>query len=111
TKAGKEYELTPYLEPLKNLREEFTVMSGLTHPEIATGHDSGYSFLTGAHHNGFMRGNFRNTISVDQLAAEKIGGETRVPSLTLACEGVGNSWTRSGARIPAANYPSQVFSQ
>jgi len=110
-KAGKEYELTPYLEPLQHLREDFTVMSGLTHPEIATGHDSGYSFLTGAHHNGFMRGNFRNTISVDQFAAEKIGGETRIPSLTLACEGVGNSWTRSGARIPAANWPANVFSQ
>jgi hypothetical protein len=111
TKAGKDYEVTPYLEGLQPLREDFTVMSGLTHPEIATGHDSGYSFLTGAHHSGFMRGGFRNTISVDQLAAEKIGGETRVPSLSLACEGSGISWTRSGAMVPSANYPASVFSQ
>jgi hypothetical protein len=110
-KAGKEYEPTPYLEPFRQLREDVTVISGLCHPEIATGHDSGYSFLTGAHHSGFMRGNFRNTISVDQLAAEKVGGETRVPSLTLACEGQGISWTRSGAAVPAANWPSNVFSQ
>jgi hypothetical protein len=111
TKAGKDYDVSPYLETLQPLREDFTVMSGLTHPEIATGHDSGYSFLTGAHHNGFMRGGFRNTISVDQLAAEKIGGETRVPSLALACEGSGISWTRSGAMVPSANYPASVFSQ
>ena len=110
-KAGRDYELSPYLEVLKEFREDFTVMSGLSHPEVASGHDSGYSFLTGAHHNGFMRGGFRNTISVDQLAAEKIGSETRVPSLSMACEGVGISWTRSGALIPAANYPSNVFSQ
>lgn len=110
-KAGREYEASPYLEVLQPLRDDFTVLSGLSHPEIATGHDSGYSFLTGAHHHGFMRGGFRNTISVDQLAAEKIGGETRVPSLSLACEGVGISWTRSGALIPAANWPSNTFSQ
>ena len=41
-------------------------MSGLSHPEIASGHDSQYSFLTGAHHSGAMRGGFRNTISLDQ---------------------------------------------
>jgi hypothetical protein len=110
-KAGKDYPLSPYLEILKDFRDDFTVMSGLSHPEIATGHDSGYSFLTGAHHHGFMRGGFRNTISLDQLAAEKIGGETRIPSLPLACEGFGLSWTRSGAMVPTANYPSNVFAQ
>ncbi len=109
--AGKDYAVTPYLEPLKDVRDDFTVMSGLSHPEVASGHDSGYSFLTGAHHSGFMRGNFRNTISVDQLAAERIGGETRFPSLSLACEGSGISWTRSGALIPSANFPSSVFAQ
>lgn len=111
TAAGKEYASTPYLEPLQAVREDVTVISGLCHPEVASGHDSGVSFLTGAHHNGAMRSGFRNTISVDQLAAEQRGGETRVPSLVLACEGTGSSWTRSGAQVPAANWPSSVFSQ
>src|SRR5689334_16106379 len=44
-KAGKDYSLTPYLEVLKEHREDFTVMSGLSHPEVAEGHDSGYSYL------------------------------------------------------------------
>ena len=110
-KAGKDYVLSPYLEALKDLRADFTVMSGLSHPEVAEGHDSGYSFLTGAHHKGFMRSGFRNTISLDQLAAEHIGGETRVASLTLSTEGDGLSWTRSGVLVPPSLHPASVFSQ
>jgi len=36
--AGKDYELTPYLEPLQEFRREFTVFSGLSHPEVDGGH-------------------------------------------------------------------------
>jgi len=110
-KTGKEYAPSPYLEVLKEFRTEFTVMSGLSHPEVAEGHDSGYSFLTGAHHKGFMRGGFRNTISLDQLAAEHLGGETRVASLSLSTEGFGLSWTRSGVMVPPSLFPASVFSQ
>jgi hypothetical protein len=110
-KAGRDYAPSPYLEVLKDLRGDFTVLSGLSHPEVAEGHDSGYSFLTGAHHKGFMRSGFRNTISLDQLAAEHIGGETRVASLTLSTEGDGLSWTRSGVLVPPSLHPASVFSQ
>src|SRR5436190_21632813 len=54
-KAGKNYALSPYLEVVKEFRDDFTVLSGLSHPEVAEGHDSGFSYLTGAHHKGFMR--------------------------------------------------------
>jgi hypothetical protein len=107
-KSGKDYALSPYLEILKDFRDEFTVMSGLSHPEIDQGHDSGYSFLTGAPHPE-NRGGFRNTISLDQFAAEKVGLETRFPSLTLGDEGFGLSWTRSGAPVPAESSPYHVF--
>ncbi len=110
-KAGKDYALTPYLEVLKEHREDFTVMSGLSHPDVAEGHDSGYSYLTGAHHKGFMRSGFRNSISIDQLAAEHIGGRTRVASLVLSTEGSGLSWTRSGVLVPPSLAPSSVFAQ
>src|SRR5262245_2513304 len=109
--AGRDYALSPYLELIKEFRNEFTVMSGLQNPQVAEGHDSGYSFLTGAHQSGFMRGGFRNTISVDQLAAEHIGGKTRVASLTLSTEGSGLSWTRSGVLVPPSLSPSSVFAQ
>src|SRR4051794_22169138 len=36
--AGKDYALTPYLEPLAALRNDFTICSGLSHPEVAGGH-------------------------------------------------------------------------
>jgi hypothetical protein len=107
-KAGKDYELTPYLEVLKDLRDDFTVISGLAHPDVGPSHDSNFSFLTGAPHPE-RRAGFRNTISLDQFAAERLRGETRFPSLALSCEGFSLSWTRSGAVVPANNFPSSVF--
>ena len=110
TEAGRDYALTPYLEVLKEFRNDFTVMSGLAHPEVGSTHDSIYSFLTGAPHPE-LRAGFRNTISVDQFAAERIGGQTRFPSLSLSAEGFGLSWTRSGALVPPDLYPANLFAR
>ena len=40
TEAGRDYALSPYLETLKDFRNDFTVMSGLAHPEVGSSHDS-----------------------------------------------------------------------
>src|SRR6266542_2068381 len=109
-KAGKDYPLTPYLEVLKDFRDDFTVLSGLSHPEVGPSHDSLFSFLTAAPHPE-LRAGFRNRISLDQFAADHIGGETRFPSLALSCEGFSLSWTRSGALVPSDSYPSSVFAR
>jgi hypothetical protein len=108
---GKDYELTPYLEVLKDFRSEFTVVSGLCHAGQSPGfaHQASASFLTGAQNAG--RPGFKNSISVDQLAAEHIGGRTRFPSLALSGEGAGLSWTRTGALVPASTSPSKVFAK
>src|SRR5205085_10049259 len=97
--AGRDYALTPYLDVLREFRNDFTVMSGLAHPEVGSSHDSIYSFLTAAPHPE-RRAGFRNSVSLDQLAASHIGAETRFPSLALSCEGFSLSWTRSGAIVP-----------
>lgn len=110
TNPGPEYTATPYLEPLRDLRRDFTVVSGLAHPDVGPSHDSIFSFLTAAPHPE-RRAGFRNTISVDQLAAEHLGGETRFPSLPLSSEGFGLSWTRSGALVPPDLYPATVFAR
>src|SRR6476620_11150444 len=110
-KAGKDYELTPYLDVFKEFRDDFTVVSGLSHAGMSPGfaHQASASFLTGAQNAG--RPGFRNSISVDQFAAEHIGSRTRFPSLALSGEGAGISWTRTGALVPAATSPSKVFAK
>src|SRR5438105_14894552 len=107
-KAGKDYALSPYLEVVKDFRDDFTVISGLSHPDVGPSHDSNYSFLTGAPHPE-QRAGFKNTISLDQFAAEHLRGETRYASLPLSAEGFTLSWTRSGAMVPAESWPSSVF--
>src|SRR5260370_13435490 len=109
-KAGRGYALSPYLEVVKDFREDFTVISGLSHPDVGPSHDSNYSFLTGAPHPE-QRAGFKNTISLDQLAAEFLHGQTRYSSLPLSCEGFGLSWTRSGAPVPTESWPSSVFAK
>src|ERR1051325_4321749 len=108
--AGRNYTLTPYLEVLREFRNDFTVMSGLAHPDVGSSHDSIFSFLTAAPHPE-RRAGFRNSISLDQFAARHIGGETRFPSLALSCEGFSLSWTQSGAIVPSDSFPSSVFAR
>ena len=110
--VGKDYALSPYLEILKEFREEFTVISGLAHAGMGSSfaHQASASFLTGV--PGAGRPGFRNAISLDQFAADHIGTQTRFPSLALSGEGSGGlSWTRTGALIPADNTPSRVFAR
>ncbi|TWT97295.1 DUF1552 domain-containing protein [Neorhodopirellula pilleata] len=107
--AGRDYKATPYLEPLQPLREKFSVISGLMHPDVDGGHSAEKSFLTGAAHPG--QPSFQNTVSVDQFAAERIGYKTRFGSLTLSANGSSLSYTRSGVQIPAESRPSRLFAK
>jgi hypothetical protein len=105
---GKIEPTTPYLNILKPVIGDVSVFSGLSHPAVDGGHSAEYSFLTAAPHPGAP--NFKNTISLDQFAAERIGAETRFPFLALSGTGVASiSWTRSGVRIPGDGKPSKVF--
>jgi hypothetical protein len=108
-RPGTDYDVTPYLEPLQAIRGKFSIVSGLMHPMVDGGHAAEKSFLTGAAHPG--QPSFRNTISVDQFAAERIGHLTRFPSLVLSADGGGISYTRSGVMIPAESRPSRVFAR
>src|SRR3954469_20419545 len=105
-KTGRDYELSPYLEVLKEFRDDFTVISGLSHPDIGPSHASQNSFLTSAPHPERTAG-FRNSISLDQFAADYLLGETRFASMPLSCgEGGSLSWTRSGAMVPSSASPA-----
>jgi hypothetical protein len=106
--AGRDYAASPYLKVLQDFRSELTVFSGLSHPAVDGGHFSEKSFLTAAPHPAGA--GFKNTISLDQFAAMKLGLETRVGYLALSTGGRGISWSRSGALIPSESRPSRVFS-
>lgn len=108
--AGKDFAATPYLEPLEPFRGSYTLCSGLAHPEVGGGHSAEDCFLTGAPHPGTP--SFRNTISLDQAAVERIGLRTRFPSLSLAVSQKGHpslSWTASGVMLPAERSPAEIF--
>ena len=109
--TGRGYTSTQYLDLLKDYRDDYTIFSGLSHPEQSgpDGHASEMSWLTSARHPGM--GGFRNTISVDQYIAEKIGIQTRYSSLVLGTNNVSQSYTRSGVMIPADTKPSTVFAK
>lgn len=107
--TGREYKPSPYLETIQDFRDDYTVISGLCHAGVSPGfgHQATATFLTGV--PGAGRPGFRNGISLDQFAAETMGDQTRFRSLTLSGGGVGLSWTRTGAQVPARNSPSEVF--
>lgn len=107
--AGRDYKPSPYLEPLQALREDFTIVSGVSHPEVDGGHSAEASFLTAAPHPGLS--SFRNTISLDQFAVERLNADTRFQSLVLNVGGGSLSWTRGGVQIPADGSPSKVFAK
>lgn len=109
SQEGKDVPLTPYLEKIKAHRDKMTLLSGLSHPEQqgASGHSSQMTWLTSAKHPGLA--GFRNSISLDQLIANEIGGETRLPYLALAVSGNSLSWTSNGVEIPAEGSPSRLF--
>lgn len=103
--TGRDYKLSSYLDVLREYRNDFTVISGLA--GISGGHQAISGFLTGV--PGAGQPGIRNAISIDQLAAEHIGTETRFSSLALSGEGTGLSWTRTGARVPVHSSPSRLF--
>jgi hypothetical protein len=109
--SGRDYELSPYLNELRESRSDFTVFSGVSHPDVDGSHSSEVCFLTAAPHPA--NGGFRNSISVDQVMAEQIGIKTRFQSLTLGVnvnKGQRSlTWTGSGVMIPCEDSASALY--
>ncbi len=108
--AGQDYALTPYLEILKAHRSKFTVFSGVSHPDVDGAHEAERAFLSATPHPGSSA--FKSTISLDQLAAERLGAITRFGSFTLAINAEGNqgmSFSRSGVKVPPERSPAALY--
>jgi len=108
---GPGYTLSPYLKELAAFRQDFTVFSGLSHPAVVGGHSTENCFLTAAPDP--TRSGFRNSISLDQFTAEKLGQKTRFSTLNLGVNidkaNRSLSWTRDGVLLPAEDSPAALF--
>ena len=108
--TGRDYALSPYLQVLESLRSELTVFSNVSHPGVDGGHSNEVSFLTGAPHPAGA--GFRNSVSLDQLAAEQLGNQTRFSSLVVGVANGGDrsmSFNRSGVLIPPETSPAALY--
>jgi hypothetical protein len=91
--TGTDFTLPRILEPLTPHQKDLTVLSGFAQSQgFAHGDGAGdharasASFLTGAHPRKTSGSDIKAGVSVDQIAAERIGGETVLPSLELSCD-------------------------
>jgi len=129
---GTGFEFSRILKPLQGFREDLVLFSGLTqNGGRALGDGPGdharaaASFLTGVHPKKTAGADIQNGPSVDQVAAERIGGQTRFASLELGCEDgrqVGNcdsgyscaysnniAWRSATTPMPPEVNPRMVF--
>ncbi len=108
--AGADYLPSRYLTPLQDIREDFTVVSGSSHPGVTGGHTAEGSIFSACPN---QRGTTsRNTISLDQHMARHLGHETRFPSLVLNTAGqTSPSYTENGAMIPAESSAMRLYTR
>jgi hypothetical protein len=129
---GREFELSRILKPLEPFRDDLLVLSGLAAENAKALGDgpgdharAGACFLTGVHPRKTAGADIQNGISADQIAAQAVGAETRLPSLELGCEEsrtVGNcdsgyscaytnsiSWRSPTTPMPPETNPRSAF--
>lgn len=108
--GGTDYRPSQYLKPLQDIRDQFTVVSGSSHPRVNGGHSAESSIFSACPQT--RGGTSRNTVSVDQLMAKHLGHETRYPSLILNTgSSTSPSYTENGAMIPAESNVMRAFAK
>lgn len=95
---GADFTLGPTMQPLAPLQGSIQVLGGLDHKNATGGNDgagdharANATFLTGARARKTDSTDIRVGVSVDQVAAQRIGHLTRLPSLELSCDFVRKS--------------------
>ena len=129
---GSDFQFSHILEPLKAHREDLLIFSGLAHAKARSNGDgagdharANATFLTGRQARKTSGADIRVGVSVDQLAAQKIGDKTRLPSLELSSDGrrmSGNcdsgyscayqynlAWKSESTPLPPESDPRLVF--
>ncbi|MBM3792506.1 MAG: DUF1552 domain-containing protein [Acidobacteria bacterium] len=103
--TGAGYQMPPLLEPLEPHRGHFTVFSGLDH-RAPNGHDAW---------NNYLCGKVPGSYSLDQMIADRIGQQSRFPSIHLIAgasehtNGRQMSYTKEGVPLPEIERPSVLY--
>jgi len=132
TADGAGYTLPATLEPLRELRDDFSILTNLTADKARPNGDGPgdharamAAFLTGAQPRKTDGADIRCGISVDQVAAARVGAQTRLSSLEIGCDPsamAGNcdsgyscvysstiSWRSATTPMPKLINPRQIF--
>ncbi len=114
TTTGRNYEETPYLKHLTDHREDFTLVTGTSHPDVGSAHQSEVVMLSGSPYPDISF-NLKNSISLDQEFAAHVRGQTRYNSFVLSTGGHSPvpsiSITANGVPIPPDESPSELFAK
>lgn len=115
--SGRGYIAPRLIQPLEDLRDEFTLVSNADHPGVTGGHRGTPAFLSGIYQPERVGQSIviHNKVTLDQLAAQHLGGDTRYQSLQFGAAGVGPgealSWNEKGVPLPALGDPLKAFQQ
>lgn len=118
SKTGESWELPAGLKPLERHHKDITVVQNLSNKFTTEAHWGSTFWLTGANRYGEPGQSFHNSISVDQVAADAFGKDTRFASLQLSCEngeesghgpGLSLAWDRHGKPVSGFNNPVVAF--
>jgi hypothetical protein len=116
---GADYTLPEGLKPLARHKADFSVVQGLWNKYSNDGHWGSTMWLSGANRFGEPGQNFHNSISADQVAAAKLGLDTRFASLQLNGSenaeasghgpGLSMAWDVSGKPIGGHKGPVEAY--
>lgn len=113
--TGENWTLPDGLKPLARFQKDFTLVQNCYHKHSQDGHACSEFWLTGANRYGTPGKSYTNTVSVDQLAAQHLGAQTRFESLALRSKdgdgghGRAVSWDRQGKPVVTVNDPVALF--
>jgi uncharacterized coiled-coil protein SlyX len=93
---GKDFELSPILEPLAPFRNQMLVLSGINASWNYIHAGASGSFLTGTTRGGRNEVEILADVSMDQLLARHFASETQVASLELAMDPPANAGACTG---------------
>ena len=101
--AGRDFKASEYLKVLDEFRNDYTVISGLSHPAVVGGHATEARIFNGTPSSQKMG------ISLDQYAAKFLGEFTRFDTLPIGMRNTNLSWSADSSPVPAESRMSDVF--